>query len=304
MRTRWLIACILCIALTIALVGAAAAASYGDSGHTRADTVSRMHDSVQALYGAATDGNRQIAYRAGQQLSIQLKTSSEYAGGTAYGWSLVNQYAASLLTKLVVGMTVVKWRPDAVRIKLAVDAAEASAAGMPQTAMWLQYKPVIAEDIGRVKIAMERQDKKAFASAEAALGTLRERADRIAGAAAMVNKQANVKSLNDSIAYAARLLDAGQRGELTRQLSAQLFAPVEAAAAQLFDTEWSAGDNHASVMAPIGGGVPHRWIFSLSSFISSLLAYVSWRKYKSSPYNVLSKQKPDNANPIILKRKV
>jgi len=291
--------------LTIALAGAAAAASSGDAGHSRAGTASwtRLYDSAQALYDAATEGNRQAAYRAGQQVAVLLKDASARNGGTVQGWSMVDGYAGSLLTKLKNGAPVGKWRPDAVRIKLSIDAAAASAFGTPQTALWLQYKPVITEDIGRVSMAMNRQSKEAFASGRAALDTLSEHADRIAGAAAMANRQSDIKALNDSIAYAARLLDAGQRGELAKRLSNQLLMPVEAAAAQLFDVKWSAGGD-TSVMAPIGGGVPHRWIFGLSSFISSLLAYVSWRKYKASPYNVLAKPKPGMSRPIIMKRKI
>ncbi|GFN30673.1 sporulation protein YpjB [Paenibacillus xylaniclasticus] len=309
MRTRWLIACILCIALTIALVGAAAAASSGGASHSKADNANRtrLHHAVQALYEAAVDGNRQLAYRAVQQVSLLLQSSLGRIGGTAQGWQLVEQYTASMLDKLKAGATAVKWRPDAVRIKLAVDAAEADESGMPQTAMWLQYKPVISEDIARVKLALDQQSKEAFASARASLNILSERTERIAGAAVMANKQTHIQSLNDGIAYAARLLDAGQRGELTRRLSNQLLNPAEAAAARLFDTEWQAADQQAPAMAPIGGGVPHRWILGLSSFISGLLAYVSWRKYKSSPYHVIPSNKLSNngsGSPIIMKRKL
>ncbi|PWW05525.1 sporulation protein YpjB [Paenibacillus cellulosilyticus] len=305
MRKRWLVACMLCIVLTALLIGAAATAAPTEltaSSNSKSTSWQRVQRSADAIYEAATEGNRQTAYFAGQQLSSQLQELlTADSSNTVNQWRGIYQESKLMLGNIEQGKSAVLWRPQAIRIKLAVDAAGAAAVGVPSNAMWLQYDPIIKEDIARIKQAINMRNAQAYASAGAMLHTLQEHVDRIAIAATIANKTAEMNALQNSVTYMSRLLEAGERGSIATQLSQQVLAPVEAASAALF------GSNHEReqpVIAPIGGGVPHRWIFGISSLISSLLAYVSWRKYKHSPYAILKKGDASNQQPLYLKRKI
>lgn len=303
-RKRWLIACMLCLVLTVLLIGAAAAAAPTERTATSISTSStwqRVQRSADAIYEASTLGNRQTAYYVGQQLSSHLQQLLKSDSGNQLSqWQDIHQEVKIMLVNIEQGRTAVLWRPQAIRIKLAVDAAGAQSIGVPASAMWLQYEPIIEEDIARIRQAINMRNAQAYASATAMLHTLREHTDRIAIAAAIANKSTEMKALLNSITYMSRLLDAGERGTINSQLSLQVLSPVEAASAALFSSN---SEKEQPVIAPIGGGVPHRWIFGISSLISSLLAYVSWRKYKETPYAVMNKGDNRDA-PLYLKRKI
>lgn len=305
MRMRWLVACMLCLVLTALLIGAAATAAPTEltaSSISKSTTWQRVQRSADAIYEAATEGNRQTAYYAGQQLSSQLQELLEADNYIAANqWKMTHQEVKLMLGNIEQGKTAVLWRPQAIRIKLAVDAAGAEAIGVPDNAMWLQYDPVIDEDIARIRQAINMRNAQAYASAGAMLHLLQEHVDRISIAAVMAHKTTEMNALQNSVTYMSRLLEAGERGTIAAQLSQQVLTPVEAAAAVLFSSN---DEREQPVIAPIGGGVPHRWIFSISSLISSLLAYVSWRKYKHTPYAILNKKDAGSQTPLYLKRKI
>lgn len=304
-RKRWLVACMLSLMLTVVLIGAAAAAAPTERTATSISTSStwqRVQRSADAIYEASTAGNRQTAYYAGQQLSSQLKqllaTDSLIESSQV---QVIYREAKLMLANIEQKKSAVQWRPQAARIKLAVDAAGAQSVEAPGNAMWLQYEPIIEEDIARIRQAINMRNTRAYASASAMLQTLQEHTDRIAIAAVIANKSTEMNALLNSVTYMSRVLDAGERGTIASQLSQQVLAPVEAATAALFiDNE----EREQPVIAPIGGGVPHRWIFGISSLISSLLAYVSWRKYKGTPYAIMNKGDAGSQTPLYLKRKI
>jgi len=304
-RKRWLVACMLSLMLTVVLIGAAAAAAPSErtaASISTSSTWQRVQRSADAIYEASTAGNRQAAYYAGQQISSQLKELLTTEGVIESSQlQSIYQEAKLLLVNIEQKKSAVQWRPQAARIKLAVDAAAALSAGMPSIAMWLQYEPIIKEDIARIRQAINMRNAQAYASASAMLHTLKEHTDRIAIAAAIANKTNEMNALLSSVNYMSRLLDAGQRGSITSQLSQQVLAPVEAATAVLFSGNEG---REQPVIAPIGGGVPHRWIFGISSLISSLLAYVSWRKYKHTPYAIMNKDEAGSQKPLFMKRKM
>ncbi|GMK42207.1 hypothetical protein PCCS19_52660 [Paenibacillus sp. CCS19] len=304
MRKRWLVACMLCLVLTVLLIGAAAAAAPTERTATSISTSStwqRVQRSADAIYEASTLGNRQTAYYVGQQLSSQLqKLLDARSSDQLSQWQDIHREVKMMLVNIEQGKTAVLWRPQAIRIKLAVDAAGAQSIGVPDSAMWLQYEPIIEDDIAKIRQAINMRNTQAYASATAMLHSLQEHTDRIAIAAAIANKSSEMKALLNSVTYMSRLLDAGERGTINAQLSQQVLAPVEAASAALFS---SSEEREEPVIAPIGGAVPHRWIFGISSLISSLLAYVSWRKYKETPYAIMNKGDTSQA-PLYLKRKI
>jgi hypothetical protein len=294
----------LCIVLTALLIGAAATAAPTEltASSSTNTTWQRVQRSADAIYEAATDGNRQTAYFAGQLLSSQLRGLIMDDGNyNANQWQETYEEVKLMLDNIEKGKTAVVWRVQAIRIELAVDAAGAETIGLPAGAMWLQYEPVIHEDISRIRQAINMRNTKAYASAAALLNTLQEHVNRIAIAAAIANKSAEISALQNSVTYMSRLLDAGERGAIAASLSQQVLVPVEAASAALFSTK---DMREQPVIAPIGGGVPHRWIFGISSLISSLLAYVSWRKYKEAPYAVMKKDDTNTERPLYLKRKI
>ncbi|MBD3918821.1 hypothetical protein H8B09_08670 [Paenibacillus sp. PR3] len=305
MRKRWLVACMLSLMLTVVLIGAAAAAAPSERTATSISTSStwqRVQRSADAIYEASTAGNRQAAYYAGQQLSSQLKELLEAERlNESSQLQAIYREAKLMLANIEQKKSAVLWRPQATRIKLAVDAAGAQSVGLASNAMWLQYEPIIEEDIARIRQAINIRNAQAYASASAMLHTLQEHTDRIAIAAAIADKSTEMNALLNSVTYMSRLLNAGERGTIASQLSQQVLAPVEAATAALFSGN---AEREEPVIAPIGGGVPHRWIFGISSLISSLLAYVSWRKYKHTPYAIMNKSEAGSQTPLYLKRKI
>ncbi|EFM09745.1 conserved hypothetical protein [Paenibacillus curdlanolyticus YK9] len=307
MRRRWLLASAACFLLTIAFICAAAAAASSDVTVLRnpeQKAWTRLNSSAESLYAASTDGNRQLAYQAAQQMAAILHDGQVRMSGALEGWRMVEQDVQSLLSKLKNGQSTVYWRALASRIKLTIDAAWRIHQGIPSSALWLQYNKVISEDLSRVRFAMTRPNKEGYETARAAFDTLSQHAERIMGAALIMRGYQSADRFSDSIVYAERLLTAGKQGELTKRLADGALSPVEKTAAVLF-----AGNNQDAeeepVLAPIGGGVPHRWIFGLSALISSMLTYASWRKYKSVPYAILStKSNVQSGSPLFIKRKL
>nr|WP_237179101.1 sporulation protein YpjB [Paenibacillus sp. MMS18-CY102] len=293
--------------LTIAFICAAAAAASSDATAVRnpeQKAWTRLNSATASLYAASTDGNRQSAYQAAQQVATALRDGQVKIIGTTEGWQQAEQDVQSLLSKLKAGQSSVYWRAIASRIKLSIDAAWTLHQGVPESALWLQYNKVISEDLSRVRSAMARPNKEGYESARASFDTLSQHAERIMGAALLMRGEEAALRFSNSVAYAERLLSAGKAGELTRRLADGALSPVEKTAAVLFASNGQRVEDEP-VLAPIGGGVPHRWIFGLSALISSMLTYVSWRKYKSVPYAILTRGSgTDSGSPLFRKRKL
>ena len=285
MKARFVIPLIVCLLLTAASAAAwngpfaaRAAALFADRPN---EALLRVEAASEKLYAAAYSGNRQEAYRHAQRLRQLLNDEQLYVYGTADGWSAMAGDAAAMERALAAGAPVTAWIEEASRIRLAADAMV-----RPESALWLQYEKLLAEDVMRLKQDFKRHSGSAADAASARLNVLRDHARRVEPAAIAAGSGLRMRELTERISYSGRLLKSvhGQPSGGDVRSIEQSFGALELAIRGIFESRGADGSQSAVAVPSVSH--PIRWALFMGAFISAVLSYAGWRKYKNNPYGV------------------
>ncbi|MGO4183068.1 sporulation protein YpjB [Paenibacillus sp. TAF43_2] len=285
MKIRFIIPFVVCIVMTIGyanLVWGSGASLQAFASLLTPDPskqVQRMDNIASSLYEAAYTNNRQAAYQYVQQLQQLVDGELKYAAGNAEGWQAVERDANTIEKTLVKGSLGTSWFVEAARIKLTADAL-----ARPNNALWLQYEKIMLDDISRVEKAWKRQTDDGAIAARAVMISLEKHADRIKPAVSMMYGSKHETELMERIQYTNRLLEASRKDKNN-------VASINRSMLELKDTLTRMfNQNQLEADVPVVGAVPVsnplRWTLLLGAFISAILTYTGWRKYKENPFGV------------------
>lgn len=287
MKARFVIPLIVCMLLTAASAAAAwngefaarAAALFADRPN---EALLRVEAASEKLYAAAYSGNRQDAYRHAQRLRQLLNDEKLHVYGTAGGWSAIASDAAAMEKALAAGAPGTAWVEEASRIRLAADAMV-----RPESALWLQYEKLLAEDVMRLKQDFKRHSGSAAEAAAARLNVLRDHARRVEPAAIAAGSGLRMRELMERISYSGRLLESSVNGQPSGDAVRSIehsFRALELAIRGIFESRESDGSQSAVAIPSVSH--PIRWALFMGAFISAVLSFAGWRKYKNNPYGV------------------
>jgi len=287
MKVRFIIPFVLCIVMTIGyanLVWGSGAALQAYASMLTPDSgkqVQRLDDIASSLYEAAYSNNREAAYQYVQQLRKMVDGELKYSTGNADGWLAVKKDALTIEKNLinVNGSLGTSWFLEAARIRLAADAL-----ARPEQALWLQYEKIMLDDISRVEKAWKRQTDDGAIAARGVMISLEQHANRIKPAVSMLYGSKHEAELTERIQYTNRLLEAIRNDKNTNARINQSLLELKETLVRMFHQNQVDADVPVVAAVPISN--PLRWTLFLGAFISAILTYTGWRKYKSNPFGV------------------
>jgi sporulation protein YpjB len=285
MKVRFIIPFVLCIVMTIGYVnlvwgsGAALQAYATMLTPDPGKQVQRLDDIASSLYEAAYTNNRQAAYQYVQQLQQMVDGELKYSSGNADGWVAVEKDARAIEKALVNGSIGTSWFLEAARLKLASDAL-----ARPENALWLQYEKIMLDDISRVEKAWKRQTDDGAIAARAVMISLEQHAKRIKPAVSILYGSKHEAELTERIQYTNRLLEASRNDKNNNARINRSLLELKETLVRLFNQNQLEADVPVVAAVPISN--PLRWTLFLGAFISAILTYTGWRKYKTNPFGV------------------
>ncbi|OME88019.1 hypothetical protein BK120_01490 [Paenibacillus sp. FSL A5-0031] len=285
MKIRFIIPFVVCIVMTIGyanLVWGSGASLQAFASRLTPDPskqVQRMDNIASSLYEAAYTNNRQAAYQYVQQLQQLVDGELKYAAGNAEGWQAVERDANTIEKTLVKGSLGTSWFVEAARIKLTADAL-----ARPNNALWLQYEKIMLDDISRVEKAWKRQTDDGAIAARAVMISLEKHADRIKPAVSMMYGSKHETELMERIQYTNRLLEASRKDKNNVASINRSMLELKDTLTRMFNQNQLEADVPVVAAVPISN--PLRWTLLLGAFISAILTYIGWRKYKENPFGV------------------
>ncbi|MGO4693134.1 sporulation protein YpjB [Paenibacillus sp. 2TAB26] len=285
MKIRFIIPFVVCIVMTIGyanLVWGSGASLQAFATRLTPDPskqVQRMDNIASSLYEAAYTNNRQAAYQYVQQLQQLVDGELKYAAGNAEGWQAVERDANTIEKSLVKGSLGTSWFVEAARIKLTADAL-----ARPNNALWLQYEKIMQDDISRVEKAWKRQTDDGAIAARAVMISLEKHADRIKPAVSMMYGSKHETELMERIQYTNRLLEASRKDKNNVASINRSVQELKDTLTRMFNQNQLEADVPVVAAVPISN--PLRWTLLLGAFISAILTYTGWRKYKENPFGV------------------
>lgn len=285
MKIRFIIPFVVCIVMTIGyanLVWGSGASLQAFASRLTPDPskqVQRMDNIASSLYEAAYTNNRQAAYQYVQQLQQLVDGELKYAAGNAEGWQAVERDANTIEKTLVKGSLGTSWFVEAARIKLTADAL-----ARPNNALWLQYEKIMLDDISRVEKAWKRQTDDGAIAARAVMISLEKHADRIKPAVSMMYGSKHETELMERIQYTNRLLEASRKDKNNVASINRSMLELKDTLTRMFNQNQLEADVPVVAAVPISN--PLRWTLLLGAFISAILTYTGWRKYKENPFGV------------------
>lgn len=283
MKIRFIIPFVVCIVMTIGyanLVWGSGASLQAFASRLTPDPskqVQRMDNIASSLYEAAYTNNRQAAYQYVQQLQQLVDGELKYAAGNAEGWQAVERDANTIEKTLVKGSLGTSWFVEAARIKLTADAL-----ARPNNALWLQYEKIMLDDISRVEKAWKRQTDDGAIAARAVMISLEKHADRIKPAVSMMYGSKHETELMERIQYTNRLLEASRKDKNNVASINRSMLELKDTLTRMFNQNQLEADVPVVAAVPISN--PLRWTLLLGAFISAILTYTGWRKYKENPF--------------------
>lgn len=285
MKIRFIIPFVVCIVMTIGyanLVWGSGASLQAFASRLTPDPskqVQRMDNIASSLYEAAYTNNRQAAYQYVQQLQQLVDGELKYEAGNAEGWQAVERDANTIEKTLVKGSLGTSWFVEAARIKLTADAL-----ARPNNALWLQYEKIMLDDISRVEKAWKRQTDDGAIAARAVMISLEKHADRIKPAVSMMYGSKHETELMERIQYTNRLLEASRKDKNNVASINRSVQELKDTLTRMFNQNQLEADVPVVAAVPISN--PLRWTLLLGAFISAILTYTGWRKYKENPFGV------------------
>ncbi|MDQ8735426.1 sporulation protein YpjB [Paenibacillus sp. LHD-38] len=285
MKIRFIIPFVLCIVMTIGYAnsvwgGGISLNAYSDLlSQSRDKQLERLDVIVSSLYEAAYSNNRQVGFQDIQQLKRVLESELRHSVGKMEGWSAIEKDTELIEQKLMKGVSDSSWLMEASRIRLASDALV-----RPDQALWLQYESVMLEDLSRVEKAWKRQTDDGAIAARASMTSLETHAVRISTAISIQFGSMREAELKERINYTNRLLDASVINKTNEAMIDRSLSAMKESLNRMFAQSRAEEETTAAVSTPISN--PLSWTFFLGAFISAILTFTGWRKYKNNPFGV------------------
>lgn len=241
-----------------------------------------LDKSISELYQVGNTSNKQAAYNRIQVIKKQLNQTELMKYGSATGWKHMKQDLLTTEKAILKGEPGSVWRDSISSLRLASDALLQNEHGP-----WLQYEAVLLDDIK----SMRKEANSTAASRKEATAALshifEQRVTRMEAAAYMVGDELRISELTDRSSQLNMLLTAKGNSEWTtsekQQLEQQL-AALETTIHALF-AQAETTITIPEINTP-GGFTPTMLAFTIGTFISALLTYTAYRKYKQLPYGV------------------
>ncbi len=247
--------------------------------------VERFERSIYAVYEAAVKNDKHNGYLQLQRFVQQANTWSNQPFShneikQRAQWQALSKEAMKLSEQLASGVTEANWHESVSRLKLAADALT-----RPEKALWLQYKPLIENDIERSKLEVQSQVSSPGAVASGSLISLSNKWQRISLAASYTNNAFIIDAVNIRLEHTKKLMAEApfssnkKKNEMLTSLTA-----LKAALMELFPEQ-----NEQAVIAHIIEPTESNavaWAMLLGALITTVLAYHAWRKYRNVPYGV------------------
>jgi len=247
----------------------APAAGAGDAGPEGAgEAANAFRAAADALYAAVVGGNRLEADRSLKAAERAFRALPIAAVPTAEG---VEALAGSVAEMKRAWAAV---RPDEQRLEQTAGALRLAADALtrPDVPMWLQYKPLLLEDVGELAAGLGGTPNGPSEQAKQALERIRSRYALIRTAALISRDPSTVERADSVLRYADRLMKAERPDP---KLLASMAASVRQSLAELFPDK---GERQATVPALL----PPTWgvAATIGSFIVTVLSWAGWRRYK------------------------
>lgn len=245
------------------------------------DRLDRLEFLAQSFYLATVEGNRQLAYAYMSRIEETAASAEIRALGEPDGWSRIDGTLAAARKALVRGRDPAAWREEASRLLLAVDALTPG-----RESLWLEYGRLIGDDLDRMRRGWQRGGTEGAEAAAVSLRLMKERAERLEAAAALVRPQPTVRLLLERIRYAERLLAAAEKGGANRVLVEESFDGIERAASDLF------GPAALRSTAPAGRDPSPALIAGMAAILFAALGYAGYRKYRQDRWGISTVKRP------------
>ncbi len=230
--------------------------------------VKAFRNAAEALYKAVGEGDRLAAARSLQEAELRLRKLPMTAIATAEGiQALADSVAKMKRAMAAVSQDAKRIQTSAAELRLAADAL-----AEPRKPLWLQYRPVLREDVSVLERELGASPGRVTKEAQAAWNGLADHYRLIRTAVALQREPYVVERGDAVIRYADRLL----RSETPDpKLLGELIPPLREAMEGLFPPE---GERPATVPAV----VPPPWGFSatLGSIIVAILTWAGWRRFR------------------------
>lgn len=242
-------------------------------------TMQMMNEAAEQAFTSVASGDLEQAKARLAQLSV-LSTKLTYDGiATAEGMQAV----AETITRATQELNAV--HPDQVRVSMRVASARLTVDALAHRdqPMWLEYKPVMKQDLERMANAVEaRSDPEA----SQALSLWRGHVSIVRPAVTVSRGSSETMKLDSITAF----LENGVRAAEWEEMKMSLPGIVQA----VDDLFASKDQETLSPLLPTAEP-PHPiiWSLTLGFFIIAVLAYVAWRKYTADQGVVRVKKEHD-----------
>ncbi|MEF2244983.1 sporulation protein YpjB [Paenibacillus sp. IITD108] len=246
-----------------------------------AELLEQLEASINKIYEAAVIDNRQAGYVELQKLKKYVERYLEKSTDVRLtGWQQLRHEVERLSISMESGTLAVNWHQQAAKLRLAIDSQI-----RPQTALWLQYQLLLKEDIALLKKSLYGQSDGFIQAARGIMTSIEGKYDRLKLAGYMEQEPAVIAAVEERIAHTKKLLF--DKPYATKEKRNEIVASVDALHTvfiSLFQ------DNTQSIAASVLIVGPESealgWTLFFGGFIFTVLAFVSWRKYKLAPYGV------------------
>ena len=242
----------------------------------------QLETSITKVYDAAVINNRQAGYMELQRLNqYMLRYLNELTDEDKAGWLRVQKEITALMAAMESGTLAVNWHQQAAKIRLAIDSQV-----RPQTALWLQYQPLLKEDLALMRKTLYGQSDGSIQAARGIMSSVEAKFDRMKLAGYMVQEPDVISAAEKRMAHTKKLLF--DKLYATKEKRNEIVQSVDALHTVLY-AMFPSQQGSLTVSSVLEQGVESKslgWSLFFGSFIFSVLAFVSWRKYKLVPYGI------------------
>jgi len=234
------------------------------------------------LYEFGNYNHKQAMYHSIQKLKQLLKDDQIKRYGTSKGWQQIEEDVITMEKALVKGSLRIQWQEPLNRIMLAIDSLMQTEHGP-----WLQYEALLLDDLRQVKQATKRLAGDRSEAASGMLSMMKLRVERMQPAAYMVGDEFRMNELKERMDQLSAFFSETIGVKWTskqEELLQRSISGLELTIHEVFK------QSEQTMIIPIGmertNVAAINMALLLGAFISSLLAFAGWRKYKQNPYGI------------------
>ncbi|HIW32671.1 MAG TPA: hypothetical protein IAA29_07780 [Candidatus Paenibacillus intestinavium] len=276
--------CIICL-----LSSGASVLGYSDNRTSDVDDPSyarllKLDRSISELYAEGNESHKQAAYKTVKNIKNQLNQPQLLRYGTATAWKQMKQDVLAIEEGIVNNKPNVIWREPISSLLLASDALLQAEHGP-----WLQYESVLLDDLQSIRkatiLTVPPDDKTKYVIAH--LTIFQQRVDRMQTAAYMVGDELRMAELLQRTLQLNGFFEEASQVTWTPQQAKE----IETAINNIEETIHTLfAQAEETITVPIvdasSGWNPTTLALLIGAFISGLLTFTAYRKYKQAPFGV------------------